>query len=85
MYALHTFIAIEPDPVTFFLGANAFCYTPPWKRTNGIGSSLRRMRGRAVVLGGSIAGLGTALGLARQGFSVSVIERDAGPVTEIHW
>jgi 2-polyprenyl-6-methoxyphenol hydroxylase-like FAD-dependent oxidoreductase len=33
----------------------------------------------AVVLGGSIAGLGAALGLARRGISVQIVERDPGP------
>jgi 2-polyprenyl-6-methoxyphenol hydroxylase-like FAD-dependent oxidoreductase len=33
----------------------------------------------AVVLGGSIAGLGAAIGLARRGVTVQVVERDPGP------
>lgn len=39
------------------------------------------MSGRVVVLGGSVAGLSAAIGLARAGFEVTVIERDPGPST----
>lgn len=34
-----------------------------------------------VIIGGSVAGLGAALGLAKRGFGVTVVERDPGPGT----
>src|SRR5688500_1060842 len=37
---------------------------------------------RAVVVGGSIGGLGAALGLARRGWTVTVVERDADSPTD---
>jgi 2-polyprenyl-6-methoxyphenol hydroxylase-like FAD-dependent oxidoreductase len=36
---------------------------------------------RAVTIGGSVAGLAAAIGLARRGWSVTVIERDVAPTT----
>lgn len=39
------------------------------------------MRGRVAILGGSVAGLAAAIGLARADFEVTVIERDPGPET----
>jgi 2-polyprenyl-6-methoxyphenol hydroxylase-like FAD-dependent oxidoreductase len=47
--------------------------------------------GRAVVLGGSVAGLAAGAGLARHGWTVDVIERDVAPETDsgdeafLHW
>lgn len=35
-----------------------------------------------VIIGGSVAGLGAALGLSKRGFSVTIIERDPGPDTD---
>ena len=37
---------------------------------------------RAVVIGGSVAGLAAAVGLARRGWQVDVIERDPAPDTD---
>jgi 2-polyprenyl-6-methoxyphenol hydroxylase-like FAD-dependent oxidoreductase len=39
------------------------------------------MRRRAVVIGGSVGGLATAVGLARRGWQVAVVERDVVPAT----
>lgn len=36
---------------------------------------------RVVIIGGSVAGLASAIGLARTGFDVVIVERDAGPAT----
>lgn len=40
------------------------------------------MAGRIVIIGAGIAGLGSALGLARQGWSVTVVERDRPPTVD---
>jgi 2-polyprenyl-6-methoxyphenol hydroxylase-like FAD-dependent oxidoreductase len=40
------------------------------------------MAERVIVVGGSIAGLGAAIGLARRGFDVTVVERERGPDTD---
>ena len=37
------------------------------------------MRKRAVILGGGVAGLAAAIGLARRGLAVTVVERDPAP------
>ena len=37
---------------------------------------------RVVIIGGSVAGLGAALGLAKRGFTCTVIERDPAPATD---
>ncbi|HEX4978639.1 MAG TPA: hypothetical protein VFV35_01120 [Acidimicrobiales bacterium] len=38
--------------------------------------------GRVVVIGGSVGGLAAAMGLARRGFGVTVVERDLSPPTD---
>jgi 2-polyprenyl-6-methoxyphenol hydroxylase-like FAD-dependent oxidoreductase len=40
------------------------------------------MAERVIVVGGSIAGLGAAIGLARRGFDVTIVERERGPDTD---
>jgi 2-polyprenyl-6-methoxyphenol hydroxylase-like FAD-dependent oxidoreductase len=40
------------------------------------------MAERVVIIGGSIAGLGAAIGLAQEGFHVTVVERELGPDTD---
>ena len=43
---------------------------------------MSRRAGSAVVIGGSIGGLAAAIGLARRGFGVTVLERDVAPPTD---
>ena len=50
--------------------------------SDALGVTFVAVTGRAVVLGGSVAGLAAGAGLARRGWVVDVIERDVAPATD---